>query len=105
MKGFKRTVIGTRRTDAHFDDYVVMNAHLTQDGKVEIRFAHKESDDALHISLDEEDILRISKCFPKSTREINLEQEVLTLRQELEDAQVENQRYEEALDGRKSVSG
>lgn len=89
MKGFFRTVKGTRQNTVHFGDHIVMNAHLTQEGAVEIRFAHKSSDDAIQIDLDEEDILRISKVMPKSTREINLEQEVLTLRQALLDLEAQ----------------
>ena len=89
MKGFKRTVNGTHSTVANFTGYIVMNAHLDQEGVVQIRFADQQSDDAIHISLDEEDILRISKVVPKSTREINLEQEVLTLRQALLDLEAQ----------------
>mgnify|MGYP003463632350 CR=1 FL=1 len=104
MKGFKRTVSGTQSNVVNFTDYVVENAHLNNYG-IQIRFVDEETNDAIHITLTEDDMLRIKHVLPKSTREMNLEQEVYALRQALEDAQVEKQRYEEALDGRRSVNG
>ncbi len=94
MKGFKRTVSGTQASVSNFKDYVVENAHVNNEG-IQIRFVDEDSDDAIHITLTEDDMLRISKCMPKSARETNLEQEVFALRQELTDA----------LDGRRSVNG
>lgn len=105
MQGFYRIAKGKTTHITYFGDMVVGNASNEPGGVLVLHFGHKTSDDAIQIKMDADDLLRIKHALPKSTREINLEQENARLRDTLEGMESENLRFQEALDGRRSING